>query len=478
MRRFGILLLLAVFIGVVICGPVAADDAAPQSDERKMEALAFADRTLAIIEVILAQHVDPPPRQQLILQVLRALSREADKPEPIGLGRRVSQLSTPEQCRDLVGEFWTTARNRETYDPEALDAAVFNELFAILPGGGQLLPARERAVEEQLANNRYVGIGIAVSHHANVPTIHKVVPGGPADAAGARDGDSIVEIDGQSTAGKPLREIVNLLRGPAGSEVTIVLQEARKSERRTRKLTRGEVPLKTVSHKRVGSNPAVASIRIERIAASTPHELRQLEPVYRGVDGIVLDLRGTVGGELHHAVLVADALLDGGAIGRVRQTDGTLDFEATPGCLLRELPLAVLVEVTTSGAGEWLAAAVQDNRRATLIGRPTAGRAYVSESVPIPGGDDVLVLATGILERADGGSLVGPAQQTRPPFAVVRGTAAGRDNIVVPGPVNGRVQPQVPINSSFNGWPPPANDSDWIRQALQALQLNTRPAAE
>ena len=111
---------------------------------------------------------------------------------------------------------------------------------------------------------------------------------------------------------------------------------------------------------------------------------------------------------MHHAVLLADALLDAGSIGRVRTQQRVRDFQASRDCLFNDMPLAILVSRDTSGTAEWLAAALQDNHRAIIVGTPTAGQGYAKSGVPLPDTDFVLVLATGLLQRADGRLLYGP----------------------------------------------------------------------
>lgn len=445
MFHYSVLLLLIVSGVPDEPGLPEADVAQTDPVAVAAEGRAFASRTLAVIDCILAQHIDPPPRQQLVLQSLRVLAREGGDQRPIGLGRRVSEVSDPEEIIELLSGFWREARAKSSLDPAELETLVLERLFSVVPGPGHFVAAKEHAVALQLAANRYVGIGIALTMRDKLPCIARVFEGGPAEQAGAREEDLIPEIDGEETAGKTLNEIIDLLRGPAGSKLTLVLQQEGKAERRTRTLIRGEVPLKTVFHERleIGPERPVGYLRIESLTASTSHELRQLEPALNGVTRIVLDLRFSHGTDLHQTVLLADAFLDGGSMGRVRRRDGSEEFSATRDCLFRDLPLIVLVNRHTGGTLEWFAAALQDGRRATIAGEPTSGSAYVTESVSIPDRDEVLVLASGILERADGRPLVRPLDSPT--------TADFRPNEVNSSPSrksagrhdSGRVEPDV-----------------------------------
>ena len=122
----------------------------------------------------------------------------------------------------------------------------------------------------------------------------------------------------------------------------------------------------------------------------------------------MLDLRGRFTNSAHIAVLLADSLLDHGTIGRVRTGHGETVYQADADAIFRGWPMAVLVDGTTSGAAEWLAAAIQDNQRAIVIGSPTLsarvnpGYAFVTSNVRVGNSDWSISLATGILERGDG----------------------------------------------------------------------------
>ena len=110
------------------------------------------------------------------------------------------------------------------------------------------------------------------------------------------------------------------------------------------------------------------------MAGSTPHELRMLATQLEaeGIRAIVLDLRGLWSTSVHCALLMADSLLDHGPIGRVRTSHGETVYQADGDAIFRRRPVVVLVDGNTSGAPEWLAAAIQDNKRGTVVGAPTA----------------------------------------------------------------------------------------------------------
>jgi carboxyl-terminal processing protease len=254
-------------------------------------------------------------------------------------------------------------------------------------------------------------------------------------------------------------------------------------------MTRGQLPRTTVRGVRKrsvggwdvrldGPDP-IGYLQITEITASTPHELRkwarQLES--EGNRALVLDLRGLHGTSLHPTVILADALLDRGTIGRVRTLQGETTYQADPDTLFRGWPLVVLVDFTTSGTAEWLAAALQDNRRAVLVGTPTnstravPGDAVVRSTVPVGDGAWSVTLVTGCLQRGDGRplsffgrSLVGMTSEQRTKVGVhpdhaIDGDSRGRAGFMVP-----TRPPQEPSSATD-----PA-----LRKAIQVLGSSLR----
>jgi carboxyl-terminal processing protease len=155
------------------------------------------------------------------------------------------------------------------------------------------------------------------------------------------------------------------------------------------------------------SAPGVAYLHFVNIGPSTVHELRRIEAALRdkSIRGLILDLRGG-GGTLHDVVMVADTLMDGGVIGHVQSLDSTETYEAQPGTLFTGLPLAVLIEEHANADRVFLTAALQDNQRAVVIGERTSGETYVRSLLPIPGRADKLLIATALMQRGDGTTLL------------------------------------------------------------------------
>ena len=388
--------------------------------------LGVAKAACDITDVVLDQHIDPPARQQMILGAIKALYRAAGMPVPPGLSRRVSSLTTPEQVATLLAEVWPKSTAKPIATNE-LEEALFHGLLDAVSGDPQLTTEKERKVQEQFAGNRYVGIHIALgrNNEQKRPAIFETIEGGPADRAGVKKGDVIEQIDGVDTKDMAVMAAVDLLRGPEGTNVTIKVRQpnAKAADSRTYTIRRGQHPRESVHGMRKrtpggwdtrieGPDP-IGYLKITEMLASTPHELRKMVPQLESEAdrALVLDLRGLRSDSVHIAVLLADSLLESGVIGRVKSARGEMAYQADSDAILRGWPLAVLVDADTSGAAEWLAAALQDNHRAVIVGSPTIsskinpGPGFVKSIIPIGDGKLSVSLATGSLERGDGRAL-------------------------------------------------------------------------
>lgn len=384
---------LSILIAVLLANAASAND----------EVEGTVDRLMSAMEVILDRHIEPPTRQEMVLAVARAL--DSDGADQRRMSREVSQLAEREDLRKFLVETWreeTEARDDASH--EALSDRVMAAMLRSV-GAGSGLPHRALSDEDyrldrQFADNRYVGIGIYLMSVLGYPSAGALIEDGPADRAGMKRGDLMVAINGQDMKEVAMPEVIKLLRGKEGEQLTINVRQPRESEESMRTLVfkRGIAPLKTVNysqHLDGEGEIGVLQIKIQSITGSTLHEMKKAASSKYGANAkaVVLDLRGVAKADRHHTVTLANGLLDGGTIGDLLGIDGARRFEADRECLFRGLPMAVLVDSGTSGLSEWLAAALQDNRRATIVGGHTAGQSYIGEPVPLPDGG-AMMLAT------------------------------------------------------------------------------------
>jgi carboxyl-terminal processing protease len=422
---------IAFFLVAMMTVGTSARGAAP---------VGLAARIWEITDAILDHHVDPSTRSQMILDGLVQMYGAAGVVPPDALARRVSAIASPAQLASLLDEVWPLVPAVILPKPGqelGSENPLIRSLLEHVPGGASMLSAKELKVEEQFAGNRYVGLHIALGMDKETkrPSIAQVIEGGPADRAGLKQGDLIEDIDGASTAGLDVKEMIDRLRGPEGSTVTIRVRTPPSPESRVLTITRGVLPHTTVKGYRNATDSSVdllipgpervGYVQFEEILGSTPNELRVLARRLEeeGARAMILDLRPTSRGrvDFHSTVLLADCLLEEGTIGRVRHADRVETFSAEPDALFRDWPLFVLVDNLTPATAQWLAAALRDNHRAMVVGAPQAnfapgppgrrpmprvmpgrGDSAVRSAVPLGDGSWSIEMTTGRLERGDG----------------------------------------------------------------------------
>lgn len=363
-------------------------------------------RLEAMIDVVAEHHVEAPARQQMVLTTVRALYKAGDFRPPGDLTERVSRIRKPDEFAQVLREAMGRHLTAEARGWAARFAS--SALLESLPGECSVVPAKEYLVQDQLAANRYVGVGIALSKSDGVPTVSHLFEDGPLAKSGGRDGDQIWRIDGKDVRRFELTQVIDLLRGPRGSKVSIALK-GKNADPRMVDVVRDVVPMKAISHQRRLEGGQVEYLGVQQLGASVAHELRQMEPglLSAGVKGVILDLRGTQEGRVHDVKLLADALLPGGVIGRI--DDGRSEpqiLRAGEDAILGGMELAVLVDRNCGGTREWLAAILQHNNRAVIVGDVTPGLPYAIEGFEVAGMDSFVKVPTAILGIGEDESLV------------------------------------------------------------------------
>lgn len=408
-------------LGLAGTPQAAAADSGKAGAKTPNEVAAVAGRLWDVSELVLVNHLDPPARQELLLAATRAAVKAAQGTPGRELGRDVSAVTTRDQFARFFEQALPGACCEEATpsaaDPlQKVEAEALAALVAAVPGQASLISAADRRLAEQISGNRYVGTGIQIrwDEREGLSVIVNPFPRGPMRKAGGKPGDRILEVDGRSAKAVGLQTVIGWLRGPVESVVTVVVRQPGEKETRTLKVTRDVIPFETVLGFRRLSEEAwdyradpsspVGYVWINSINAATLHDLRRAEEKMRaaGIKALVIDLRFSNGqGQLHHAELLADGLLDGGLMWRVRDPRKPVqDYRADPECLFRGWPLVVLVnENVSDNAQGAVIAALQDNGRAVVVGAPASGDGLVRDIFPLPGGGG-LICPVGRLERA------------------------------------------------------------------------------
>ncbi|MFI5258986.1 MAG: S41 family peptidase, partial [Candidatus Limnocylindrales bacterium] len=259
------------------------------------------------------------------------------------------------------------------------------------------LTADQAAAETDALAGSYVGVGIELDESGEVPVVSTVDAGGPADRAGLRTGDRIVEIDGASTLGVGDDGLVQALRGPAGSEVALMVERAGADQPIVVNVVRGVVNVPAVDWAMVpGSHVALVSIDIFSTGAADDLARALAEIKASGASGIVLDLRGNPGGDFNEGVWVASEFLASGTVVQGRDAAGVVRVVPVDRRAVDPTgPLVVLVDSDTVSAAEIVASALQDAGRAKLVGVTTFGTGTLLGDFAL---DDGSVLTIGMLE--------------------------------------------------------------------------------
>jgi len=216
--------------------------------------------------------------------------------------------------------------------------------------------------------------------------------GGSAEKAGLLAGDCVLEVDGVPIVGSTLYEAVGLIRGPAGTQITLLIEREGISEPFEVTVTRArfEIPITEVEMR----DDQVGYIRLYDFSATAGERMEKglEELLAQEPRGIILDLRQNPGGWLDQAVEVADLFLDDGVIAVERFSDGgEQTFEARPGDVGEDVRLVVLVDGSSASASEIVAGALQDRERAILIGESTFGKGSVQRPFTLKDGSELRV---------------------------------------------------------------------------------------
>ncbi len=266
--------------------------------------------------------------------------------------------------------------------------AVKGMLEALDPHSAFMPPEAFREMQVE-THGSFGGLGIEITVKDRMLTVVSPIEGTPADRAGIQAGDRIVKIEGQVTKDMTLMDAVRKLRGPKGSKVTISLLREGSLEPLEVTLVREVIEVKSVRSKDLGDG--LFYIRLSSFQERTSKDLeRALEQAQKaGTTALILDLRNDPGGLLNQAVSVSDMFLDKGQLivytqGRLKNQE--LRFTAEHSNGLPKLPMVVLVNGGSASASEIVAGALQDWKRAVILGTKTFGKGSVQTVIPLADG--------------------------------------------------------------------------------------------
>ena len=317
------------------------------------------------------------------------------------LAQSSSERSSVYEQLDLFGDIFERIRSQyveEVDEAELIEAAINGMLTSLDPHSSYMSPEAAADMRVQ-TRGEFGGLGIEVTQQDGFVKVVSPIDGTPADAAGIEAGDFITHVDGETVLGLTLNQAVEMMRGPVGSEIIITVVREGEDEPFDVSIIRDTIKLTAVRSRVEGSSVV---LRITTFNDQTYPNLsdgiaKQVEELggIDNVNGFVLDLRNNPGGLLSQAIRVSDAFLEKGEIVSTRGRDPQEGdrYNASPDDLAEGKPIVVLINGGSASASEIVAGALQDHRRAVVVGTRSFGKGSVQTVMPL-GGDGAMRLTT------------------------------------------------------------------------------------
>jgi carboxyl-terminal processing protease len=322
----------------------------------------------------------------LLVAVVVALS--------FGTGWVLGSRNSLQQGLGVVGQAWDIIFqdyvDKDRLDAEALAQGAVKGMVEALddPYTAYLDPTAYELSQKGL-EGKFEGIGAYVASENGQVVVIAPVAGSPADEAGIRAGDVILEVDGKSTADMSLTEVVLSVQGPKGTTVTLSILHQGETEPVLIEIVRAEIEVPSVRFEMMDD---IAYINITNFSERTAGELAPvMEEVKQQASGIVLDLRSNPGGLVDSVVGVASFFINDGVVLDVVDNEGNHQtYSVEPG-LATDLPMVVLVDEYSASGSEVLAGALQDYGRAVIAGNTTFGKGSANTMQPLQDGSALYI---------------------------------------------------------------------------------------
>ena len=272
-------------------------------------------------------------------------------------------------------------------DKKLLENAIRGMLQGLDPHSAYLDKEAYRELQEG-ASGKFGGLGIEVGYEDGFVKVISPIDDTPAQRAGVKAGDLIIKLDGKSVKGISLMEAVKMMRGKPGSEIVLTILREGEEKPFNLPVVRDVITVKNIKSETI--EPGFMYIRISNFQIHTVDDMRKSLKKLKNentdnLKGLVLDLRNNPGGLLNAAVGVSDLFLNNGLIvyteGRIK--DSKLKFTAKPTEVFKNIPIIVLVNGGSASASEIVAGALQDHKRAIIMGERTFGKGSVQTILPM-----------------------------------------------------------------------------------------------
>lgn len=306
----------------------------------------------------------------------------ADSEPPENARMPLEELRHFTQAFDQIRQAYV----EEIDDKELLEMAISGLLSSLDPHSVYLDESAFKDLEEH-TTGEFGGLGIEVGMEGGFIKVITPIDDTPAQRAGLQAGDLIIKLDDQLVQGMTLSEAIDIMRGPKGSKLTLTIVRPNRDGPFEVVVTRDIIQVHSIRSRML--EPGFAYVRIAQFQENTGTEFRaaleKLQTEDPALKGLILDLRNNPGGLLNASVEVADTLLDEGLVvyteGRLPSSNAK--YYATPGDQLNGLPVVVLINEGSASAAEIVAGALQDHRRALILGTSSFGKGSVQTVIPL-----------------------------------------------------------------------------------------------
>lgn len=311
----------------------------------------------------------------------------------------ITRTAEQPQQFDVFWEAWNLVQrnfiDRSTLDPTRLTYGAIRGMVDALGDTGHTSYLTPEQREERLTSieGRFTGIGAQLGEEQGLPVIVSPFDGSPAQEAGIKPGDVILEVNGEDVSGLTLSEIAEKVRGPADSQVTLTLFRPEENRSLEIMMIRREISIPSVSWAMVPETE-VALIRLSQFSAQATEEIVAAvnDAKSAGAASLLIDVRNNPGGLLDQAISVTSQFLTGGNVLLEEDADGNrIAYPVEAGGQATDLPLVVLVNPGTASSSEIFAGAVQDQQRGEVVGQTTFGTGTVLQPYTLQDGSELLL---------------------------------------------------------------------------------------
>ncbi|MGA7383631.1 MAG: S41 family peptidase [Methylocella sp.] len=397
---------------------------------------------------------------------------------------------------NLFGDVFEKIRSDyvEKPDEQKLVEAAINGMLGSLDPHSSYMDAKSFRDMQVQTRGEFGGLGIEVTQEDGLIKVVTPIDDTPASRAGILSGDIISAIDGENVQGLSLNQAVDKMRGAPDTSVTLKILRGSNKDPQDIKLTRAVIQIKSVRERQEGDD--IGYIRITQFNEQTFEGVRAAIQKFQNdipaakFKGYILDLRNNPGGLLDQSIAVVNCFLDRGEIvsTRGRNADETMRYNARPGDLSKGKPVVVLINGGSASASEIVAGALQDHKRATILGTRSFGKGSVQTIIPLGQNNGAVRLTTARYYTPSGRSI--QAKGIDPDVTVLQEVPAdlnGKDDTKGEASLRGHLKNGADEKGGSQAYVPPdaKNDKqliaaeDILRGVTKAMnKLTAAPASE